>query len=134
MPVRPGLRGLQILPEAQHDAALARIYDVETARQPDDDDQRDQQPGARGKALAASVAGLAPAALAAKHARKLLAQAVPDFVEVWRAIAAPAPIRVVQCHSCLRLCAFWIIAAAVFWLCASRAPRRCARACGLVRR
>ena len=101
MPLRSGLGGLRVLAEAQHDAALAGVDDVEAARQPDDDDQRDEDQGAAAELPAAGAAGLTPAALAARQPGSLCRK---RFHSSSRSGGPSFPrrpqLRVVQCHEC----------------------------------
>ena len=64
VPARAGLRGLGVLAEARDDAAAAFVDDVEAAREPDDQHQRDEDADAGERQLRAACRRRRPVAVA----------------------------------------------------------------------
>jgi hypothetical protein len=90
MPARAGHGGLGVFAEAQHDAALAGIDDIEAGGQPDQHGQADEQAGAAGDVeLAAATDArrrlVAASALAPEQLVQAAIEVLPEFIEIRRA-------------------------------------------------
>src|SRR6185503_15102859 len=110
-PAQTGSGLLRILAEGEHHAARAFHHDVEPARQPHREHQRDQHAGAAAEAARARPAAawrLVAAAPAAEQLGEPAVEIAPQLVEVGRALVAAAralraagaasPVGVVEGH------------------------------------
>jgi hypothetical protein len=104
VPARPGLRGLRVLAEAGHDAAPAFVDDIEAAREPDEEHERDDEAGAAdGEAAPRGTAAGVAAVTAPEQVAHAAIDVAPDLVEVGRtaaivAVPALAPLGIVERH------------------------------------
>src|SRR5215470_8154736 len=113
MPARSRRGGLRVPSEARDHTAATLVHDVETARQPHQQDEPNEQSRAaerkaRSRRLASvdGVTGFAPTEQLVEAA----VEVAPDFVEIGRSTAAAlTPLRIVEGHGdALRRAGVWV--------------------------